>query len=226
MGKKRIPRYQRGADSRQGAPPQPDGRISADLSKQAPNNSYSPLLFYEDTPFVCVDCGKEEIWTAKQQQWWYEVAKGSIYSGAIRCRACRQARRAKRKHGSGAEIQPIRHIGTLVKLVRAEIEPVILAAGFTFEARNMPRRPAERVWIDYKRDGVLFSFAFERPQGFEGYPRLVAELLDEDGGCRIVAATEFGPPRTRAETRADFVETIKAFASAVTELMANLGSAL
>lgn len=67
--------------------------VIADQSQQADNNSYSPPEFYEDLEFVCVDCGSEEVWTAKQQQWWYEVAKGSIYSRAIRCRACRDARR-------------------------------------------------------------------------------------------------------------------------------------
>jgi len=68
-------------------------RIPADVTKQLPNNSYSPPLYYEDTPFVCVDCGKEEIWTATQQKWWYEVAKGTIYSRAVRCRACRKLHR-------------------------------------------------------------------------------------------------------------------------------------
>ena len=72
---------------------QPSGRIPANLSEQAPNNSYDPLLFYEDREFACVDCGKREVWTAEQQKWWFEVAKGSIYSGAIRCRDCRAARR-------------------------------------------------------------------------------------------------------------------------------------
>ncbi len=63
--------------------------IMADLSKQAPNNSYSPPTEYRDTEFTCVDCGKEEFWTAQQQLWWYEVAKGSINAVAIRCDACR-----------------------------------------------------------------------------------------------------------------------------------------
>jgi hypothetical protein len=70
-----------------------ESRIPADVSKHAPNNSYSQLLFYEDKPFVCVGCGKEEIWTARQQKWWYEVAKGTIYSRAVRCRECRKSRR-------------------------------------------------------------------------------------------------------------------------------------
>ena len=72
-------------------------RIEADLSKQAPNNTYSPRLYYEDLEFKCRDCRKREVWTAEQQQWWYEVAKGPVQSTAIRCRACREARRASVK---------------------------------------------------------------------------------------------------------------------------------
>jgi hypothetical protein len=71
----------------------PPGAIPADLSKQAKNNSYDPPHFYVDQPFRCVDCGKEEIWTASRQKWYYEVAKGSIYGRAVRCRPCRQKHR-------------------------------------------------------------------------------------------------------------------------------------
>ena len=77
----------------------------------APNNSYGAAAFvyrgyYVDVPFRCKDCGKDEIWTATQQKWWYEVAKGFAYSAATRCRACRhkeQARRteARRTHLEG-----------------------------------------------------------------------------------------------------------------------------
>jgi hypothetical protein len=67
----------------------------------APNNSYGAPDFvrrgyYIDIPFRCVDCGKEEIWTGTQQKWWYEVAKGFVYSTAIRCRACRRTERDRR----------------------------------------------------------------------------------------------------------------------------------
>jgi len=67
----------------------------------APNNSYGAPDFvrrgyYIDILFRCVDCGKEEIWTGTQQKWWYEVAKGFIYSTAIRCRACRRKERDRR----------------------------------------------------------------------------------------------------------------------------------
>jgi len=66
------------------------GAILADRSKQAPNNSYCPPKYYEDVAFTCRDCGVEEVWTAKQQQWYYEVAKGSIYAQPVRCRECRR----------------------------------------------------------------------------------------------------------------------------------------
>jgi hypothetical protein len=62
------------------------------------NPSWSPIDWYErgyylDSPFTCVDCGVDEVWTATQQKWWYEVAKGYVYSHAKRCRACRRAKR-------------------------------------------------------------------------------------------------------------------------------------
>jgi Probable zinc-ribbon domain len=67
----------------------------------APDNSYGAPDFvgrgyYIDIPFRCVDCAKEEIWTGTQQKWWYEVAKGFVYSTAIRCRACRRRERDRR----------------------------------------------------------------------------------------------------------------------------------
>ena len=65
-------------------------RIKADLSKQTPNNSYSPPLYYEDVSFMCRDCGAESVWTAEQQRLWYEQWGGSVQSTAVRCRACRQ----------------------------------------------------------------------------------------------------------------------------------------
>lgn len=53
--------------------------------------------YYRDTTVVCRDCGKTETWTATQQKWWYEVAKGEIESKAIRCRACRAIERDRKK---------------------------------------------------------------------------------------------------------------------------------
>ncbi|MGB7158529.1 MAG: zinc-ribbon domain containing protein [Tepidisphaeraceae bacterium] len=98
MGKPRATRVKRRMPSEPPTPaPRSPKRIEAELSKQAPNNSHSPPLFYQDLEFKCRDCRKREVWTAEQQQWWYEVAKGPIQSTAVRCRACRAARRASVK---------------------------------------------------------------------------------------------------------------------------------
>ena len=79
----------------------------------APNNSYGAPDFvyrgyYVDRPFRCVDCGKEEVWTGTQQKWWYEVAKGFVYTTAVRCRLCRRKKReqsneSRRVHLEGLE---------------------------------------------------------------------------------------------------------------------------
>ena len=70
------------------------------------NNSYDAMpRYYADRPFRCRDCGAEEVWTAKQQKWWYEVVKANINSGATRCLPCRRARRAalaRSRAGQGA----------------------------------------------------------------------------------------------------------------------------
>lgn len=67
----------------------------------APSNSYGqpPFVargFYMDMLFKCKDCGKEEVWRATQQKWWYEVAQGNVETRAIRCNACRRIERERR----------------------------------------------------------------------------------------------------------------------------------
>lgn len=81
-----------------------------------PSNSYGTPDFVErgyylDRPFTCKDCDKPEIWTATQQKWWYEVAKGEVFSGAARCRRCR---RREREHKAQARQT---HLAGLAKKV-------------------------------------------------------------------------------------------------------------
>ena len=78
----------------------------------APNNSYGAPAFvrrgyYVDIPFRCADCGKEEVWTGSQQKWWYEIAKGFVYSGAVRCRACRRKERVRRTEARRVHLEGI-----------------------------------------------------------------------------------------------------------------------
>ena len=78
----------------------------------SPSNSYGVPAFvargyYVDQPFVCVRCRSEEIWRATQQKWWYEVAKGNVESGAIRCRNCRRAERERRDEARRVHLEGI-----------------------------------------------------------------------------------------------------------------------
>jgi hypothetical protein len=91
--------------------PAPYGTVPVNPTALRPYNSYgAPIFvtrgFYSDQPFSCKACGKEDIWTATQQKWWYEIAKGEVWSGAIHCRACRRQEReqkaeARRVHLEG-----------------------------------------------------------------------------------------------------------------------------
>lgn len=53
--------------------------------------------YYRDTWFTCKDCGEQDLWTAKQQQRWYEEQGGEIDAIAIRCRACRRKEKLRRE---------------------------------------------------------------------------------------------------------------------------------
>jgi hypothetical protein len=75
----------------------PRGALRADPAKLVHDGTYGPRpRFYVDTRFTCMDCGRHEVWTAFQQKWWYEEAKGKIDSRANRCRECRRKRRMRR----------------------------------------------------------------------------------------------------------------------------------
>jgi hypothetical protein len=79
-------------------PPQrPLGAVEADPAELVHNSTYDMMpLYYVDRAFTCRDCGSHELWTAKAQKWWYEVAKGNINSFAVRCRPCRRREQARK----------------------------------------------------------------------------------------------------------------------------------
>jgi Probable zinc-ribbon domain len=60
--------------------------------------------YYLPHPFKCKCCGKEEIWTAAQQKWWYEKALGNWSAVAVRCRACRAQERARKAQARVASL--------------------------------------------------------------------------------------------------------------------------
>ena len=84
----------------------PRGALPADPAKLIHDGTYGLRpCFYVDTPFTCVDCGTAEVWTAVQQKWWYEEAKGKIDSRANRCRECRRRRRMRRSQDRRVHIE-------------------------------------------------------------------------------------------------------------------------
>ena len=52
---------------------------------------------YRDKKFCCRICGKEEVWTARKQKWWYEEAGGNLETTAVHCRECRDKKNLERK---------------------------------------------------------------------------------------------------------------------------------
>ena len=53
--------------------------------------------YYIDMPFVCKACGARQVWTEAQQKWWYETAKGKVWTVAVLCRPCRRREREHRR---------------------------------------------------------------------------------------------------------------------------------
>jgi hypothetical protein len=77
--------------------PPPPGAVLADHSQLAHNNTYDLLPnFYVDRAIVCRQCGTEEVWPAERQKWWYEVAKGNIFTDAVFCRSCRHSKKTQK----------------------------------------------------------------------------------------------------------------------------------
>ena len=71
----------------------PEDALPAALELQNPQGTWSRPLFYRDISFHCKDCRKHEMWSATQQRWYYEIAKGPVQATAKRCRTCRKKHR-------------------------------------------------------------------------------------------------------------------------------------
>src|SRR5262245_24839261 len=87
------------------------GQVLVNPNLLRPTGSYNIPYFVDREFYVaravqCRDCGKSEVWTASQQKWWYESAKGDVWTIARRCRPCRRIERerkesARRVHQEG-----------------------------------------------------------------------------------------------------------------------------
>jgi len=87
-----------------------DARARRELAKRhvlvnpanlRPTNSYGTPEFvlrghYLDMPFSCKSCGVAQVWTEAQQKWWYESAKGDVWTIAVLCKPCRRREQARK----------------------------------------------------------------------------------------------------------------------------------
>jgi Probable zinc-ribbon domain len=67
-----------------------------------PTNSHGTpefvaLGYYVDKPFVCKACSTQEVWSATQQKWWYESAKGDVWTTAVLCKPCRRKEQERKR---------------------------------------------------------------------------------------------------------------------------------
>ena len=63
--------------------------------------------YFKDYHFSCKDCGSLELWTARQQKWWYEEAGGKLETKAVRCRACRLKERLRKSEARRVHLDGI-----------------------------------------------------------------------------------------------------------------------
>jgi len=97
------------------------GAVPVNAALLAPGRSRDVPEFVErgtylDRPFICTDCGKEEVWTATRQKWWYEVAKGEPFTTASRCRACRRRERERKSEARRVHLEGVARKSTRKKL--------------------------------------------------------------------------------------------------------------
>jgi hypothetical protein len=98
-----------------------EGKLLVNTSLLNRTGSYNTPKFVErgyylDEPSACVDCGKADVWTAAQQKWWYEIAKGDVWKTARRCLPCRRRLRAWKK-----ESQRIAEVGRARRAARPRL---------------------------------------------------------------------------------------------------------
>jgi hypothetical protein len=150
--------------------------------------------YYIDKEFLCQSCGEPQTWTAAQQKWWYEVAKGGVFATARLCRPCRRREQDRRAEPARGDPNPYKNASLLLARVRTDIEPELLKAGFAEVGRNN-RNARRRLFIDYGFSDGLFSVSWDNHDA-----RLRAELLT-DGGAefRVIAEAEFDKVASTAD---------------------------
>jgi|GEM_PF-997083 len=182
----------------------PRGAVLADKSQQA--GVGERRLFYVDKPFDCVDCGNAEVWSAQDQKWYYEVAKGSLYATAIRCSDCRRKRQEQKGRG---DPNPIKHVGALMKRIRDELVAPLRRAGFESIGAEQPISSRVKA-LEFSSPNSILRCLYEPHEA-----RLIAETLAHNGEYRVIADVLMDAPRKTE----DVLERIDVFVAAVREFL-------
>ncbi len=129
-----------------------DTAMRGDASKQ--NFTVSPRYWYVDAKFRCEDCGKEFMWTAREQKVWFEVYRFYIDSEPKQCRGCRSRRRriealrkeydaivgAAREGSSNDQIRVVGIVDHIASLGGA-IPDAMRESSRIFRKANFPNQP-------------------------------------------------------------------------------------
>ncbi len=136
--------------------------------------------YYVDVPFTCAACGSDEVWTAARQKWWYEVAKGSLHTGAKLCRTCR--RDARENKGKG---DPRRRAWRRLDRIRETLEPALMRRGWS----RLEIAPRWGRFLVYLQDDAILTFRWDH-SGPRSLPHLTLERED-DRSCEVLARILF-----------------------------------
>lgn len=74
----------------------PRGAVRGDPSRQN-HGMWGPKKFYLDEEKTCVECGRDFVFGAREQLFWYEELGLTFDAKAIRCKDCRWVRRDDRR---------------------------------------------------------------------------------------------------------------------------------
>jgi hypothetical protein len=135
------------------APPLPPGAVRGDVRRQ----SYCcdvPKYFYCDEDRACVQCGREFVFRASEQKYWYETLQFNFSAVPVRCVGCRRQRRSEHalREQIGRAKAHIREEGANpaphLALARALVEYHERTSRGDLDAALAAARKAARLWPD------------------------------------------------------------------------------
>ena len=165
-----------------------EGWIEADGQRLAAfNSTYGDLpTFYVDVAFRCRDCGEEEVWTARQQRWWYETIGASIFSSAVRCHACRrELRRQRERPGADRLRQETAALRALADQPADELAWALIEAGLASKWSGV--RAVALETLGYWRSDAAIERLRAIAEALPKTGKRDGHSQDQDAVCRALA---------------------------------------